>query len=385
MNPPTAASTLEDLRWMDRALRLAMRGYGRTSPNPMVGAVLVKDGKLLGAGWHRQAGAPHAEIEALRDAARRGHSPAGSTLYVTLEPCSTYGRTPPCTDAIVRAAIRRVIVAGQDPNPQHAGVGFELLRQAGIEVLVGPRQDEANRLNEAFNHWITHRTPWVTVKAAMTLDGRIAARTGDSRWITGTAARAYAMRLRRSADAILVGINTLLADDPRLTVRKGGVETPKNLRRLVLDSQARTPLTAHVLSDSRRDLTTIVVAEAAPKQRVTLLHSRVRVLAAPTQAGRIDLRWLLDKLGEESVTHLLVEGGGEVNASFLLGGFAHRVAFFYAPKLVGGRSAPSGVAGEGIDRLQSALQIIDLCWRRLGQDFLLTGRVRSPQLLPGSY
>src|ERR1700733_10768074 len=185
----------------------------------MVGAVLVKAGKIIGGGWHRRAGLPHAEIEALRDAQKHGHDPRGATLYVTLEPCSTHGRTPPCTDAIIAAGIKRVVVGATDPNPNHAGQAFKILKRAGIETTHGILADECARLNEAFNHWIVHRTPFVTVKAAMTLDGKIATASGESRWITGPEARAYGMKLRQGMDAILVGVNTILCDDPMLTFR----------------------------------------------------------------------------------------------------------------------------------------------------------------------
>src|SRR5882724_1283885 len=212
--------TMKDLHLMRLALRLARRGCGATSPNPMVGAVLVKRGKIIGQGWHRRAGGPHAEIEAFRDAQARGNDPKGSTLYVTLEPCSTHGRTPPCTDAIKAARIKKVVVAASDPNPAHAGRAFRLLKRTGIKVVHGILADKAARLNEAFNHWIIHRTPFVTVKAAMTLDGKIATAAGESKWITGPTARAHGMRLRQESDAILVGINTVLVDDPGLTARK---------------------------------------------------------------------------------------------------------------------------------------------------------------------
>ena len=204
---------------MRLALGLARRGYSYTSPNPMVGAVLVKHGRIIGRGWHERVGGPHAEVEALREAARRGHDPRRATLYVTLEPCSTHGRTPPCTDAIIGAGIARVVVAATDPNPAHAGRGFRILRRAGIEVVTGVLEHEATQLNESFNHWIVHRTPFVTVKAAMTLDGKIATASGESKWITGEAARTEGMKLRHGADAILVGVNTILADDPSLTAR----------------------------------------------------------------------------------------------------------------------------------------------------------------------
>src|SRR5437879_6182929 len=207
------------INYMSLALRLARRGYGTTSPNPMVGAVLVKTGRIIGRGWHHRAGEPHAEIEALLDAKKRGNNPKGATLYVTLEPCCTHGRTPPCTDAIIAAGIRKVVVGATDPNPQHRGKAFKLLERAGISVAEGLLAEECERLNETFNHWIVHRTPFITVKAAMTLDGKIATATGESKWITSEAARAHAMHLRRGADAILVGVNTVLLDDPGLTIR----------------------------------------------------------------------------------------------------------------------------------------------------------------------
>ncbi len=345
-----------DPSFMRLALRLARRGEGLTSPNPMVGAVLVKDGRVMGRGWHHAAGRPHAEIEALRDAEARGNRATGTTLYVTLEPCSSHGRTPPCTEALQAAGIKRVIAAATDPNPAHSGRGFQLLERAGITVERGVLAEEAGALNEAFNHWMVTRRPFVTVKAAMTLDGKIATAGGESRWITGAQARAYGMKLRRRADAILVGVNTVLADNPRLTVRsapdsRSRVETPR--RRIVLDTRARTPLKAGIVTDEFRDLTLVVVGKSAPRTRVQALAQRVRVLAAPERNGRIDARWLLKQLGAEEVTHLLVEGGGEVNASFLLGGLARRVAFFYAPKILGGRDARKGVGGGGFARFPS--------------------------------
>jgi diaminohydroxyphosphoribosylaminopyrimidine deaminase/5-amino-6-(5-phosphoribosylamino)uracil reductase len=389
------------------ALALARRGYGQTSPNPLVGAVLVKSGKVIGQGWHRRAGEPHAEVEAIRGAQRKGITTNGATLYVTLEPCSTHGRTPPCTNAIKVAGIKRVFIGVTDPNPKHSRRAFTILKRAGIAVATlrdlarwgeGPRElksgssvasphqksvhrsnralaDECARLNEAFNHWIVHRTPFVTVKAAMTLDGKIATASGESKWITGEKSRAYGMKLRQGADAILVGINTVLADDPSLTLRTRNAERGTRLRRIILDSGARTPLNAKVVCDRQTGLTTIVVGKTAPARRVAALSKRVKVLVAPSRAGKIDLRWLLKKLGSENVTHLLVEGGGKVNASFLLGGFAHRVNFFYAPKILGGRDALKAVAGEGVKRFEEIINLRDVEWRRLGPDLMLTAGI----------
>ena len=399
-------------QFMRLALRLARRGYGATSPNPMVGAVLVKGGKIIGRGWHRRAGSPHAEIEAIRDAQKRDHNPKGATLYVTLEPCCTHGRTPPCTDAIIAAGIQRVVTGTTDPNPKHAGKAFKILQRAGIRVDWwgertreplqdkryrngswgdSPQQQLANecaRLNEAFNHWIVHRTPFVTVKAAMTLDGKIATATGESKWITGEKARAYGMKLRQGADAILTGINTVLADDPALTVRRkkadGTSQTIKPIRRIVLDSLARTPLQAKVVSDQFASTTTIVVSKRAPENRIAALSRRVNVIVAPVAKApisnrqmAIDLSWLLQKLGSENIVHLLVEGGGEVNASFLLGGYAQRVAFFYAPRILGGRDALKAVAGEGVKSLPEAPQLREIEWKRIGEDLMMTARLVS--------
>jgi diaminohydroxyphosphoribosylaminopyrimidine deaminase/5-amino-6-(5-phosphoribosylamino)uracil reductase len=244
---------------------------------------------------------------------------------------------------------------------------------------------ECAQLNEAFNHWIVHRTPFVTVKAAMTLDGKIAGPGGQSKWITGEKARAYGMTLRKGSDAILVGINTILADNPSLTVRspKSEVRSPRQIRRIILDSMARTPLHAKVVSDEFAALTTVVVSKRAPRNRVAALAKRVNVVTAPGNSqstshnSPLDLGWLLKKLGSESITSLLVEGGGEVNASFLLGGLAQRAAFFYAPKILGGRDARRAVAGDGVLRLADAIQLRDVKWRWLGTDLLLTALLES--------
>jgi diaminohydroxyphosphoribosylaminopyrimidine deaminase/5-amino-6-(5-phosphoribosylamino)uracil reductase len=352
----------------------------------MVGAVLVRDGRILGQGWHQRAGGPHAEIMALDDARRRGERPDGATLYVTLEPCSTHGRTPPCTEALIAAQLHRVVVATTDPNPRHAGRGLERLRRAGLEVHLGPHGDAATRLNEAFNHWIVHRTPFVTLKAAMTLDGKIATARGESKWITGPASRVHAHHLRSGSDAILVGVNTVLADDPALTVRipdgsaRRGASTgpPQHPRRIILDSRARTPLAARVVSDAFADRTTIFVARHAPARRVAALARRVAVVPTPTRGPRLSLRWILRRLGKADVTHLLVEGGGEVLASFLEQGLAHRVAFFYAPKVLGGKAARPAVAGTGFVARATLPRLAEIEWRSFGEDLFLTARLSSP-------
>lgn len=375
----STSAPIPDSVFMKAALSLARRGYGTTSPNPMVGALLVRAGKIVGQGWHHRAGQPHAEIEALRDAQRKGNVTRGATLFVTLEPCCTHGRTPPCTEAIVAAGIQKVVVGSIDPNPRHSGRAFKQLRNAGVQVVAGVLENDCRDLNEAFNHWIVRGTPFVTVKAAMTLDGKIATASGESKWITGEKARSLAMRLRFGSDAILVGVNTVLADDPSLTVRGPAGSKRTGLRRIVLDSLARTPLSARVVSDEHSALTTIVVTDRAPRRRVLGLLKHVHVLVAPGSDERrergVDLRWLLARLGSESVTSLLVEGGGEVNAAFLMPRLAQRIAFFYAPKVIGGKDSRRAVAGQGAETLDNILELQDLLWRRLGPDWFLTARV----------
>jgi diaminohydroxyphosphoribosylaminopyrimidine deaminase/5-amino-6-(5-phosphoribosylamino)uracil reductase len=267
-------------------------------------------------------------------------------------------------------------VSATDPNPKHAGKGFQILKRAGIEVVHGILGEECAKLNEAFNHWIVHRTPFVTVKAAMTLDGKIATASGESKWITGASSRAFGMKLRQGNDAILVGVNTILADNPALTIRDREIQTSK--RRIVLDSLARTPLKAKVVSDEFKNLTTIVISKSAPKNRVAKLAGKVNVVVAP--GIKINLPWLLKKLGAENITSILVEGGGEVNAAFLLGGLAQRIAFFYAPKILGGRDSRKAVGGEGITKLSDAVQLREVEWKHIGEDLLLTARIKQTRL-----
>jgi diaminohydroxyphosphoribosylaminopyrimidine deaminase/5-amino-6-(5-phosphoribosylamino)uracil reductase len=371
-----------DEQFMVQALRLAKRAYAQTSPNPMVGAVLVQDGEVIGRGWHHRAGAPHAEIEALADAARRHRSASGATVYVTLEPCCTHGRTPPCTEALIRAGVTRVVVAAVDPNPRHAGQGLVRLREAGITVDSGVLEAESNRLNEAFNHWIVHRIPWVTAKSAMTLDGKIATASGQSKWITGPKSRAHAQRLRLGVDAVLVGVETVLADDPSLTVRtQPGFRRPAwhpVKLRIILDTRARTPLESRLVSDDGRASTLIVVSESADPAKIAALQARVTVIRAPEREGRIDLAWLMPELGRMGVLHLLVEGGGTVLASFFEAGLVHRIAFFYAPRILGGEESRRSVAGQGFRSLAEAPSLTDVESRRFGEDLFITARVVRP-------
>ncbi len=369
-------SPTDDLHWMRRALALARRGMGRTCPNPMVGAVLVRDGQRVGQGWHHRAGLPHAEIEAIRDAHSHGHDLRGATLYVTLEPCSTHGRTPPCTDAILAARIGRVVVAATDPNPAHAGRGLDLLRNAGIRVEAGLLAEAATELNVGFNHWILHNTPFVTLKAGLTLDGKIATRTGESRWITNARSRLDVMRLRRAHDAMVVGIGTVLADNPRLTIRLADRE--HSPLRVVVDTHARTPLEAGLLNDAFQSRTRIVVGESAPQDRVQQLRERVQVWVAPERDGRVDLQWLMGELGRHPVTRLLVEGGGTLHAAFLADHLAQRIRFYYAPMVVGGSHAPRAVAGPGFQTLTEIPRLGRIRHRFFGDDLMVEAELTAP-------
>ncbi|GIV20005.1 MAG: riboflavin biosynthesis protein RibD [Armatimonadota bacterium] len=348
---------------MRRALALARRGF--TAPNPMVGAVLVKEGRVVGEGYHRRAGMPHAEVEALR---RAGENARGATLYVTLEPCSHWGRTPPCADALIEAGVRCVYAAMQDPNPQVAGRGFQKLREAGIEVQVGVLEEQARQLNEIFVKYHTTGMPFVTVKAAMSLDGKIATHTGDSKWITDEPARRLAHRLRAQHDAVLVGIGTVLQDDPLLTVRLPRLREPLHRWRVVVDSRLRCPEEAQVLrvEDSP---TLIATTESASPEKVARLRERgVQVEVLPDEGGRVDLGALMKLLAHRGVTGVFCEGGGTLIASLLAKRLVDKVVFFYAPCIIGGQAAPTAVEGEGYACVEGCLRLDRVYWRRVGRD-----------------
>jgi len=360
----------EDRRFMQRALTLARKGYGLTSPNPMVGAVITSRGKIVGEGWHHRAGEAHAEINAIAAAKKKKVNFREAVLYVTLEPCSTFGRTPPCVEAITALSFPRVVIAAIDPNPRHAGGGIEILKRAKIKVETGLLAEEAAELNEAFHHWIVTGEPWIVLKAGATLDGKIATRSGESKWITSDEARREAMRMRLGSDAILVGINTVLRDNPSLTLRaKTKIPSWKKLRRVVLDREAQVPLDSNLVSDEQNETTTVFISSEAPRRRVEALRKTVQVVEAPLVGGKLDLEWISKFLGAEKITSLLVEGGGETHAQFLQQGLGNRVAFFYAPKILGGRTAPKSVAGND---LEPPLKLENAEWRKLGPDLLLT-------------
>ncbi|MDT3703983.1 MAG: bifunctional diaminohydroxyphosphoribosylaminopyrimidine deaminase/5-amino-6-(5-phosphoribosylamino)uracil reductase RibD [Thermincola sp.] len=364
-------SNLQHEHYMHMALELAERARGRTSPNPLVGAVIVKDGDIAGLGYHQKAGTPHAEVHALRAA---GDKARGAALYVTLEPCSHYGRTPPCSEAIIAAGIKEVYVAMQDPNPLVAGRGIKQMQDAGLTVHLGLLEKDARRLNEIFIKYITTKRPFILFKSAMTADGKIATGLGHSRWVTGEAAREKVHRLRDWYDAILVGVNTVLADNPALTCRLP-IGEGRDPIRIILDSAARTPPEAQILNQASDAPTYIVVTDKAPLDRIkTLTSGKAKIIRISQDLhGRVDLRKLLVKLGEMEVTSILLEGGAEIAASFLDNGLIDKTITFIAPKIIGGHKAPGPVGGKGRAMMNQAIKLNDTCWGQVGEDFFIEG------------
>jgi diaminohydroxyphosphoribosylaminopyrimidine deaminase / 5-amino-6-(5-phosphoribosylamino)uracil reductase len=357
----------KDHYYMKMALDLAASAKGRTNPNPIVGAILVKDGVIVGSGLHRKAGEPHAEVHAFRMA---GEHAEGATLYVTLEPCSHFGKTPPCANLVKESNVARVVVAMQDPNPQVAGRGIGLLREAGIEVEVGVLEEEARILNERFVHNMVSRTPFVISKVAMTLDGKIAAYNGHSKWITGEESRHNVHLLRNEVDAILVGIGTVLADDPMLTTRlaTGG----KNPIRVVLDSDLKTPLEAKIM-DTTEAKTWIVAKEGADQAKAKVLEEKgIEIIYVPKTNSGLDLAELLNKLYEKGVTDLLVEGGSEINGSFLRAGLINKYFIYVAPKILGGRDSLAPFTGDNVESMDEALNVTIHSVENFGEDILIT-------------
>ena len=338
--------------YMQQALELARQGRGRTSPNPAVGAVLVRDGEVVGQGFHTWAGVDHAEIVALREAGGRAH---GATLYITLEPCSHRGRTGPCAKAVVEAGVRRVVYAMQDPNPLVSGRGLECLRKAGIEVsLAAEHTAAAERLNEAFVHFMTTGRPLVTIKAALTLDGKIAAPQDNIGWITSEIARADVQQVRHLSDAILTGLGTVALDDCLLTDRSG-LERSRPLLRIVLDSQLRIPLASKMITGARDDVMVVCTSAAPAERRKALENLGVRVLIGDGSGGRTDPRKVLDYLAEHRYLSLMVEAGSHVNWTMLDSQIADKVLFYYAPKILGGLKSLPVAGGQGRMRRADAI------------------------------
>jgi diaminohydroxyphosphoribosylaminopyrimidine deaminase/5-amino-6-(5-phosphoribosylamino)uracil reductase len=361
-----------DEKYMHMALKLAAKARGRTSPNPMVGAVVVKDGRVISHGYHRKAGEPHAEAIALRKADRAAK---GATLYVTLEPCShTNKRTPPCSPLVIQSGVKRVVIAMIDPNPKVSGGGIKAIRKAGIEVVTGVLQNEAKKLNEAFIKHVTTKMPFVTMKIAQTLDGKIATVTGESKWITGKEAREEGHRLRDAHDAILVGINTVLKDDPSLTTRIPGGRDPI---RVIVDSKLRIPINAKVMTQQSSAKTIVATVSGTPKNKIEKLQNAgVNVLLVKGKNGRVDLYDLMMKLGRLDIMSLLIEGGAEVNASALNSGIVDKVVMFIAPTIMTGKDSLCSIGGISPKKLGHAIRLTDVTSRFVGQDLMIEAYIR---------
>lgn len=359
-----------DEKYMRLAMQLARNAIGRTSPNPLVGAVIVKDNRVVGCGWHRKAGTPHAEVHALNQA---GELAQGADVYVTLEPCAHYGKTPPCAKALVEAKVKNVYGGLLDVNPKVAGKGFKILEDAGIHVEYGFLQDELRKQNEVFFKWIEHKKPFIVLKAAMTLDGKIATATGQSKWITNETSRAYGYKLRDIYDGIMVGINTVIEDNPMLTAR---VDGGKNPIRIVVDSSLRIDINANVVQDKSAK-TIVATTDKADKDKILKLQAQdVDVIVVDKDKNdKVDIEKLLDILGQQNICSILVEGGATLSGSFVAKKLVDKVYFFIAPKIIGGKEAKTPVAGTGILNLQEALALKDIQIEKLEEDVLIIGRV----------
>ena len=355
---------------MQRALLLATAGRGKTHPNPLVGAVVVKKGKVVGEGAHERYGQAHAEVNAIFSSQV---DLRGATLYVNLEPCAHFGKTPPCTDLILGSKIRRVVIGMKDPNPRVAGRGIRVLRRAGVQVTCGVLEEQARELNRDYSFWLANKRPYVMIKAAQSLDGKIATSTGDSKWITEKKSRIFSHELRASADAVLVGVNTILKDDPRLDTRLASIQ--RYPIKVVLDSFLRTPVSAKIFSKTSRDRVILVTTKRAKPKAWTRLERRAEILELPENGkGFVDWRSLLRELGERGIVNLLIEGGGEVLGSAFREKIVNEMYVFVAPKIIGGQGAVSSVGGEGISFLKDAARIQGLKAEPMGRDLLLRGR-----------
>ena len=367
----TTEDRKRDDHFMVRALALARKGVLAVRPNPLVGAVVVKNGREIASGYHARFGGPHAEVVALEKA---GKAARGATLYVTLEPCSTFGKTPPCSDLIISRGLKRVVIGVRDENLQHRGRASRILRAAGIAVRAGVRERECAELNRDFFVWVAQRRPYALLKLALTLDGKIADPAGKSRWISSAESRRLVHHLRARSDAVLVGVNTVIRDDPRLTARRG--RRHPGLRRVVLDSRGRIPLAARILSGTGASRTLVAVTRRAPAGKRRMVLSRgASWLVLPSRGGRVDLKSLFRKLARLGIMRLLIEGGSETASAVLEAGLVDEVHFFLSPRILGGRTAVPAVGGRGFKNLASAARVEGMTVRRVGPDVYLSGRV----------
>ncbi|PKQ61460.1 riboflavin biosynthesis protein RibD [Labilibaculum filiforme] len=364
----------KEYQYMQRAFELAKKGIGSVNPNPLVGAVIVRDNEIIGEGYHEFFGGPHAEVNAFRSATE---SVEGATMFVTLEPCSHYGKTPPCAEAIVKNKIAKVVIGMLDPNPLVAGKGVKLLEDNGIEVEYGYLCEELSYLNRVFLKFIQNKVPYVVLKTAMTLDGKIASKTGDSRWVSNEMSRAHVHQIRNELAGILVGVDTVIADDPMLTTRlkKGEGRNPV---RIVVDSTARIPLHSKIVNTPSQAKTIVAVTEKADSIKLKQIEELGNtVLVTKSRNGRVDLSDLMRQLGVSGIDGILLEGGATLNFAALEAGIVDEVISFIAPKIIGGANSKSPVGGEGIEWMKDAIELESIKIEQLGNDLLLTGKIKK--------
>lgn len=360
-----------DELYMKRAINLAKKGTGHTSPNPLVGAVIVKDNRIIGEGYHEYYGGNHAEVNAIENATE---DVEGATIYVTLEPCSHFGKTPPCAKKIVESKFAKVVIGMTDPNPLVAGRGIRIIREAGIEVVTGVLEEDVKELNEVFIKYILTKKPFCYMKYAMTLDGKIASWSGDSKWITSEKSRKYVHDIRQKVSAIMVGIGTVLADDPSLTTRRDS-DMDKDAVRVILDTRCRIPLDAKVLN-LESSVRTIIATGSSYDEKIEALREKgAEVIVTPLKENRIDIKWLFDELGRMGLDSVLLEGGATTNYSALEAGVVDKVMAFVAPKMIGGQNAKTPVEGEGITYVRDAVKLKDIDIKRFDEDILITGMI----------
>lgn len=365
-----------DRKFMARALQLALRGAGHTRPNPMVGAVLVKDGRIIGEGWHKQYGGPHAEVNAFASATE---DPEGATLYVSLEPCSHYGKTPPCADLIIRKKVARVVAALEDPNPLVSGRGFRKLRANGIRVTVGVLAEEARHINDVFLTYVTRKRPFVLYKAAMSLDGKIACHTGESQWISSEKSREEVQRLRGILSGIMVGAGTVIADNPRLTCRMEEYENPA---RIIVDGKLRVPVESRIFHEPGRNII-LTTSEASPEKKKALENLGVEMIEADSEEpGKVDLKSAMLALGIKGIDGILLEGGPTLAASALEAGIIDAVRFYIAQKIIGGREAPSPFAGTGAAHMNEVVPLTDAVYGTSGDDLWIQAYIQREKKEP---
>ncbi len=363
-----------DIRYMKKAIALAKKGKGYTNPNPMVGAVIVKNGQIIGEGYHERYGEAHAEVNAFNHCSI---DPKGATMYVTLEPCAHHGNTPPCAEKIVEKKIKKVVIGLVDPNPLVNHKGIEILRNAGIEVITGVLSEEIKEINEIFYHFIQKKTPYIIMKTAMSLDGKIATKTGDSKWISNEKARYFGHELRHEVSGILVGINTVLADDPSLTTRLKDKEG-KDPHRIILDSTLKIPLDSKILKLTSNAKTFIATTEKASKEKIARLKSLgIHVISIQSKNNQVDLQSLMKILGAHQIDSLLIEGGGTVNFSFLENNLVHKLYTFIAPIIIGGKEAKTPVSGEGISSISDAIHLSSFKTQLIDNNILIIGKLKS--------